>query len=503
MRIVLVGVTSVTAPTWAFPRRRSRAVLRDSPATREGMAAVSTALMTRPARRSLVMRARELVLGPPPPRAVPARVGMAIRAEQATIEVVVTIVQLGAIAGFALLYSLTPKAFPANVPFEPVPVTLAVYAVFTGVRLWLALGRRLGPGFLAISTVVDIAILMITIWSFHLQYEAPPALSLKAPTLMYVFILIALRALTLEPWLVLLAGATAVAMWLGLVAYAVMDAGGMMGITRSFRDYAMSFDILIGAEVDKAVSIVMVTLILAVLLIRARNLLTRAVAEEQAAADLSRFFAPEVAQKIRSTERMLEPGRGEQREAAILFVDLRGFTALTGMLDASGVIGLLADYQDRVIAAVHRHGGSIDKFMGDGVLASFGATLPSETFAAQAAAAASRSSTAAAAWGEERLAQGLPAPRINAAVATGGVLFGTVGNAIRLEYTVIGEPVNVAAKLEKHCKAERALAVVTAATMRLAMAQGHAPAAGWRERPAAEVAGVDHPIDLAVWRGAE
>ena len=72
------------------------------------------------------------------------------------------------------------------------PVTLAVYCVFTCGRLWLAMRRRLRPWFLALSVVVDIAMLMLTIWSFHLQYQAPPALSLKAPTLMYAFILIAL-----------------------------------------------------------------------------------------------------------------------------------------------------------------------------------------------------------------------------------------------------------------------------------------------------------------------
>ena len=94
---------------------------------------------------------------------------------------------------FAVVYAISPKAFPAGTPFEPVSWTLGIYGLFAAGRLVLAHRGRLSRGFVALSVVVDIAVLMITIWSFHLQYRAPPALYLKAPTLMYVFILIALR----------------------------------------------------------------------------------------------------------------------------------------------------------------------------------------------------------------------------------------------------------------------------------------------------------------------
>lgn len=90
---------------------------------------------------------------------------------------------------------------------------LGIYGLFTVGRLALAYQGRLSRGFVAISVVVEILVLMITIWSFHLQYQAPPALYLKAPTLMYVFILIALRTLRFEPGYVLLAGGCAA--WAG------------------------------------------------------------------------------------------------------------------------------------------------------------------------------------------------------------------------------------------------------------------------------------------------
>ncbi|MEZ5904516.1 MAG: hypothetical protein R3C69_05215 [Geminicoccaceae bacterium] len=154
-------------------------------------------------------RVGRVLLGPPLPAAMPQRVADAIGREQARSEVLVSLIQLGAIVLFAVLYSFTPKAFPPDVPFEPVPIALVLYALFTFWRLSLALKERLTRPVLAVSVVVDIALLMVTIWSFHLQYQAPPALYLKAPTLMYVFILIALRTLRFEPAFVILAGVSA------------------------------------------------------------------------------------------------------------------------------------------------------------------------------------------------------------------------------------------------------------------------------------------------------
>ena len=74
---------------------------------------------------------------------------------------------------------------------------------------------------------------MVTIWSFHLQYQEPPPIYLKAPTMLYAFILIALRTLRFEPWLVMLAGSSAAAGWLVLVAYAVLARAGRRSPTTS------------------------------------------------------------------------------------------------------------------------------------------------------------------------------------------------------------------------------------------------------------------------------
>ncbi len=427
---------------------------------------------------------------------LPERVRRAISDEEARNEIAVGWVQMAVVVTFATLYAIAPKTFTAEAPFAPVPWALSAYFLFTVVRLVFAYRRSLPGWFLAVSVIIDMALLLVLIWSFHLQYQQPPAFYLKAPTLLYVFIFIALRTLRFEARYVVLAGAVAALGWLSLVVYAATYDPSGMPTTRDYVRYMTSASILWGAEFDKIMSILLVTLILAASLGRARRVLVRAVAEGTAAQDLKRFFAPEVAQRITGADHLVRPGEAELRPAAVMFVDMRGFTPLSSQLPAREVIGLLAEYQARMVRAIQRHGGSIDKFLGDGILASFGAARPSATYAADALAAGDDVLAEAAAWRREREEQGLPAPKVGLAIATGTVLFGAVGDETRLEYTVIGDAVNLAAKLEKHTKAAAVRALAAAESYALARAQGYMPEK--RQLTGERVEGVAQPIDLVV-----
>ncbi|MBO0735527.1 MAG: adenylate/guanylate cyclase domain-containing protein [Alphaproteobacteria bacterium] len=432
--------------------------------------------------------------------AFPERIRRDIERQQEAGEIIVGWTQVAAVVFFGLVYAVSPKAFPPGTPFEPVPWTLGIYALFNAGRLLLAYRGRLSRGFVAVSVIVDILVLMITIWSFHLQYRAPPALYLKAPTLMYVFILIALRTLRFEPGYVVLAGGCAALGWLTLFLYAVWGSDAAV-FTHSYVEYVTSYKILRGAEIDKILSILVVTAILALSLVRARDLLARSVAEERAASDLSRFFAPEVAAQIRRAEEDAESMQCNGCRAAILMADLRGFTALSETLSAQELIALLAEYQSRLVPVIQRHGGSIDKYLGDGILASFGAVAPSVTFAADLCRAIDELTTTAEQWRREQERYGLPAPRVGFAGAVGDIVFGTVGHATRLEYTVIGEVVNLVAKLEKHTKNEHVRALTTGSTYALALEQGYAPSRAVEMRPGRKVEGLTEPVDLVVLAG--
>jgi adenylate cyclase len=448
---------------------------------------------------------------------LPARVERAIAAAQDRSERIIGWFQMGVVVLFGVLYALSPPA--AGMMFDPmnlipawlprtaqaaivavlsrsVGAALVVYFVATVIRLVWAYRARLPGWSLVISIAFDMALLMGIIWTFHLQYGQPPAFYLKAPTLIYVFIFIALRALRFEARYVLIAGAMAALGWLALVVYAAVADPSGMPTTRNYVEYMTGPRILWGAEIDKMVAILVVTVLLALAMRSARGLLVSAVAEGEAARDLKRFFAADVAQQITGADERIQPGQGRMADAATVFLDLRGFTVLSRDLPPEQTVALLGEYQARMVPIIQRHNGAIDKFLGDGILASFGCARPSATYAADALAAIDAVMAEAASWTAARRAGGLPAVNVGAAVASGTVLFGAVGDATRLEYTVIGDAVNLAAKLEKHTKTEKVRALADGATYALACRQGYAVPKELRRARA--VAGVDQPVDLAV-----
>lgn len=424
--------------------------------------------------------------------ALPERVRAAVRRQQDASEMLIGWLQLAIGLTFTALYLASPKA---SAGIDLVPWTLAVYLGLTAVRLGWGRRRRLPDWSLAVSVVFDVALLMVLIWSFHLKYGQPAVFYLKAPTLLYVFIFIALRALRFEVRFVVLAGVVAALGWFALLAYALAEGAGR-GITRDYVTYLTSNSVLIGGEVDKMLSILAVTAIIAVALRRARELLVQSVVEQTAASELSRFFAPEIAARIKASAQAVMAGIGEARDAAILNLDLRGFTRFAAEAPPEAVMALLSEYQAVMVPVIRRHGGRVDKFLGDGILATFGAVEPSATYAADGLRALDELMVAAQTWAAACAAAGGFRPQVNGALAAGRILFGAVGDGERLEYTVIGEAVNLSAKLEKSNKELASAALCDAATYDLAVTQGYRPHQPQERLRAVPVAGLAQPIDL-------
>ena len=433
-------------------------------------------------------------------RRLPERVQAAIRRQEVESQRLISLLQLGVVLFFMFLAAIQPDQ-PAAMRepgvVDPVPSVLGGYALFTLVRLFLSWRERLVPWFLYLSIVVDMALLLALIWSFHIEYGQPPSFYLKAPTMIYVFIFIGLRVLSFRARYVVAAGVTAAAGWGVLAAYAIYASGGREMITRDYVEYMTSNSVLIGAEADKVIAILVVTLVLAVAMSQARRLVVRSAAEGEAARDLARFFSPEVAQQITGAPEAVEAGSGEARDAAIVFCDIRGFTRFAHTVSPGDVISMLAGYQHALVPVIQAHGGTIDKFMGDGIMATFGAVRPSDTAAADALRAVDAVIAAAAEWSRVRVGEGRPSHRVNAAAAFGPIVFGAVGDGERLEYTVIGDPVNQAAKLEKANRAEAVDALTDRDTFEAAVRQGYAEGSV-EHRPGSRLEGFDEPVDLVV-----
>lgn len=425
------------------------------------------------------------------------RVEADLKALQDKSELLVAMVQLIVIALLAFIFFLAPVERAADSPVNSEALGIGLFAILVMVRLWFAYTQQLTRLFLGFSVIAEMSVLILTIWSFHLQFGAIPAVDLKNPHLMYVFVLIALRGLRFEPIWVVLSGLTAAIGW-GLLVLNALYVSGHEIMTWDYVTYVSTSNVHLGGEFDKILAILLVTIITAYTLKIGRAVTSTAVSQSHATQDLSKFFDSDVAKKITDAEYSLDVGEGEMRNAAIMFTDLRGFTKASATLTPDELIALLGEYQQLVGPIVREHGGTIDKFMGDGILASFGSTSPSATYAADAMRAADAIMDAASAWGDRRTAAGLERLDIGAGVTAGALVFGVIGFENRLEYTVIGETVNLAAKLEKFNKAEKVRALTTLATLDLAKAQGYQAKSEKEIRLKREVSGVELPIDLVV-----
>lgn len=434
-------------------------------------------------------------------RLVPERVHSQIIDQQNVSERLVGWIQLAVVVTFGTLYSISPKTFHPDALFEPVPYVLSIYFIFTIIRIFLSYKMRLPGWLVGLSIVADMLLLFGTIFSFHIQYMQPPSFYLKAPTVLYIFIFIALRSLRFEARYILLSGLAAVVGWSFMVGYVVINDDMNTMLTRDYVKYLTSNSVLIGAEFDKIISIILVSVILSIAMMRARILLVRAAAQTQAAKSLSRFFSDDLADHIKSAEDDVKIGEVVSREASILNVDIRGFTPLTKRSTPKEQIALITEYHARIVPVITAYGGHVDKFTGDGIMAYFGVLSPSHTHASDALKAMEEIIQASDKWSKARHSEGLEAVVIHASCASGPIVFGVIGQEHRLEYTVIGDAANVSAKMEKQTKCEGVRAIATLETLKCALQQGYMGAeTKWEVRLKRNVAGIELPLDVIVLR---
>ncbi len=176
------------------------------------------------------------------------------------------------------------------------------------------------------------------------------------------------------------------------------------------------------------------------------RLIDRARREAVVLSNFQRYFAPDLAEQIAGQEGSVRLG-GSRRQVAVLFSDIRGFTSLAETMSPDDVARLLTEYFTVMVEIVFEHGGTLDKFMGDALMALWGAPLSHEDDADRATRAAVAMQRAIRRLNDDWRQRRKPVVSAGMGICVGDVFAGNIGSDRRLEYTVIGDTVNVAARL--------------------------------------------------------
>ena len=183
---------------------------------------------------------------------------------------------------------------------------------------------------------------------------------------------------------------------------------------------------------------------------------------------IKRAFTRYVAREV-VTEILKDPDKivltGERREVTVLFCDVRGFTSISERLSPEEVVSLLNAFYTLMIDTTFKHDGTLDKFLGDGVMAVFGAPIFHPDHSVRALRTALAMQAGIRELSAQRVAEGKAPLKIGIGVNAGSAVAGNVGTEARMEYTVIGDSVNLAARLESYAKAGQIL--ISAATYAL------------------------------------
>ncbi len=394
------------------------------------------------------------------------------------------------------------------------PLGLTIVLILLG--LCPLMLRRIGidnPSVLYALVILDSAFLAFALFFPNplVAEHFPLAIYLRFDWFVYFFVLLAFYALSYSPALVLLSGISGAAAW-SLGVWYLMSLPGTRPFAPLTAGAEYDIDERVAAILDpdfidvnkweqQVVIMALVAIVLAAAVWRSRQLVVVQAKAERARTNLARYFSPNVVDEIVSSELSLDVESVRQHRVAVLFADIVGFTAIAEGLSPMRVVKLLRGFHGRMANTVFAHGGTIDKYLGDGVMATFGTPRPGLADATEAMACALDMAAQIELWNAKRRERGAPAVRIGIGVHFGEVVVGNIGDQRRLEYTVIGDTVNVASRLERMTRELGALVAVSDELVEAARAEneGDSPVLSAFERrgDVADIPGRQRPV--AIW----
>jgi adenylate cyclase len=313
------------------------------------------------------------------------------------------------------------------------------------------------------------AIASLVIWR-ALVPPAPVALLVKLPVAAVGLSVLATMTLTLRPLYVVIVG---IGVGLTLVIFlliATLDPATVIA-TGSTEPY-IGPSISRSRVVFELVFVASATAGCAFAAQIARRTVGEAAALQRSTDQLSRYFSPDIAAGIRDGgDAFLQGGR--EQDVVVLFSDITGYTRLCAGLTPSQALSLLSEYQECMVAEIFEAGGTLDKFIGDGIMATFGTPVAAPDAADRAVQAARGMTAALERLNAVRAARREPPLAQRIGIHAGPAVVGNVGTSQRLEFSVIGDAVNVASRIEAACKKTGRPVMMSAAVVsRLSSAAG-------------------------------
>ncbi|MEJ1161985.1 adenylate/guanylate cyclase domain-containing protein [Prosthecomicrobium sp. N25] len=334
---------------------------------------------------------------------------------------------------------------PPDAAHRLVPVLIAFIVLMLAAgaaSLWVATPARWRRAYAFLFAAGDMILVAGILLLSTTTAGLPPAMVYAVPASFFLPVALALGALRLDAAVRLFSVGLLVAVVIGLSLAASLfaDPGVVAPPARYFDTISM---------VARTIMLVMVGVVAAVSGRRATRLVHRAIEDARRRARLERFLPREVASDLSRDENGgLRTGR--RGVATVVFVDIRGFTARAESMDPATLSRFLTSFRRRIAEAAAGAGGIVDKYIGDGALIVFGAPLPLADDAARALAFARDLSRRIADWNRDLAEDPV---RIGIGLHRGEIFSGVIGDEDRLEFTILGDTVNVASRIEAATRA--------------------------------------------------
>src|SRR5215475_8035936 len=312
----------------------------------------------------------------------------------------------------------------------------ASFFLVTGLAQFWVYWRGLAPpwasyAFILVDSLALAAVLLVP--NPFAATGLPMPMPLRYASFMYFFVLLMQAAFSFRPRLLLWTGLSVAAAWtvgfLWIVSRpeTILDPPGKVGRADMLAVYLDPNYASILKYQNEIVVFLLVSAGLALLVRRSRVLVAERAAAERARGNLSRYFSPKVVDTLAERDEPL--GQVRRQAVGVLFADLVGFTTMAESMAPEQVMGMLRGFHGRMEDEVFRHGGCLEKFIGDALLATFGVPTPGPHDATDTLACAHGMIAALTAWNAERAQAGEPLLRMGVGVHYGQAVLGDIGSA--------------------------------------------------------------------------